>query len=126
MLSRRSFLMLSAGLPCLPLACSSGPDDVTLQGSGATFPAPLYKRWFLEFYKQHPNVRINYQGIGLLIYNAAQSKDFPMLMAGVLTVGVVYALATLAADLLLIALSPRLRTAAVGNPGTEPKGGGAA
>src|SRR5262245_27290518 len=64
MLSRRSFLLLSAGLPCLPLSCSSDPDDVTFQGSGATFPAPLYKRWFLEFYQQHPNVRINYQGIG--------------------------------------------------------------
>jgi peptide/nickel transport system permease protein len=54
----------------------------------------------------------NYQGIGQLIYKAAQAKDFPMLEAGVLTVGVVYAVATLAADLLLIALSPRLRAAA--------------
>jgi peptide/nickel transport system permease protein len=56
----------------------------------------------------------NYQGIGGLIYKAAQSKDFPMLEAGVLTIGVVYALATLGADLLLIALSPRLRAAAIG------------
>jgi peptide/nickel transport system permease protein len=52
----------------------------------------------------------NYQGIGNLIYKAAQAKDFPMLEAGVLTIGVVYVLATLAADLLLIALNPRLRT----------------
>jgi phosphate transport system substrate-binding protein len=37
---------------------------VTLQGAGATFPAPLYKRWFLEYYKQHPDVRVNYQPIG--------------------------------------------------------------
>jgi peptide/nickel transport system permease protein len=51
----------------------------------------------------------NYQGIGLLIFKAAQGKDFPMLEAGVLTIGVVYVLATLAADLLLIALNPRLR-----------------
>jgi phosphate transport system substrate-binding protein len=35
-----------------------------LQGAGATFPAPLYKRWFLEYYKRHPDVRVNYQGIG--------------------------------------------------------------
>ncbi|HEX3963732.1 MAG TPA: ABC transporter permease [Trebonia sp.] len=54
----------------------------------------------------------NYQGIGQLIYKAAQAKDFPMLEAGVLTVGVVYSVATLGADLLLIALSPRLRAAA--------------
>jgi peptide/nickel transport system permease protein len=52
----------------------------------------------------------NYQGIGNLIYKAAQAKDFPMLEAGVLTIGVVYVLATLAADLLLTALNPRLRT----------------
>jgi peptide/nickel transport system permease protein len=51
----------------------------------------------------------NYQGIGNLIFKAAQAKDFPMLEAGVLTIGVVYVLATLAADLLLIALNPRLR-----------------
>jgi phosphate transport system substrate-binding protein len=42
-----------------------GPSDtVTIQGCGATFPAPLYKRWFLEFYRKHPNVRVNYQAIG--------------------------------------------------------------
>jgi phosphate transport system substrate-binding protein len=42
-----------------------GPSDtVTIQGCGATFPAPLYKRWFLEYYRQHPEVRVNYQAIG--------------------------------------------------------------
>src|SRR5258708_39952369 len=46
-----------------PLACSGG-DEVTVQGAGATFPAPLYKRWFLEFYKQDANVRVNYTPIG--------------------------------------------------------------
>jgi peptide/nickel transport system permease protein len=51
----------------------------------------------------------NYQGIGSLIFKAAQAKDFPMLEAGILVIGVVYVLATLAADLLLIALNPRLR-----------------
>jgi peptide/nickel transport system permease protein len=52
----------------------------------------------------------NYQGLGLLIYKAAVAKDFAMLEAGVLIIGVVYVLATLAADLLLTALNPRLRT----------------
>jgi peptide/nickel transport system permease protein len=51
----------------------------------------------------------NYQWIGNLIFKAAQGKDFPMLEAGILVIGVVYVLATLAADLLLIALNPRLR-----------------
>jgi phosphate transport system substrate-binding protein len=36
----------------------------TIQGSGATFPAPLYKRWFLEYYRAHPDVQVNYQAIG--------------------------------------------------------------
>ena len=51
----------------------------------------------------------DYQGIGSLIYKAAVGKDFPMLDAGVLIIGVVYVLATLAADLLLMWLNPRLR-----------------
>jgi peptide/nickel transport system permease protein len=51
----------------------------------------------------------NYQGIGHLIFKAATAKDFPMLEAGVLTIGAVYVLATLIADLLLTALNPRLR-----------------
>ena len=46
-----------------PIGC--GPSDtITVQGCGATFPAPLYKRWFLEYYRQHPDVRVNYQPVG--------------------------------------------------------------
>jgi peptide/nickel transport system permease protein len=55
----------------------------------------------------------NYPGIGRLIYNAAQSKDFPMLEAGVLTIGVVYMVATIIADVLTIMLNPRLRTGVI-------------
>jgi peptide/nickel transport system permease protein len=51
----------------------------------------------------------NYQGIGNLIFKAAQGKDFPMLEAGVLTIGVVYMVATLIADALYTVLNPRLR-----------------
>jgi peptide/nickel transport system permease protein len=51
----------------------------------------------------------NYQGIGNLIYTAAKSKDFPMLAAGVLVIGVVYMVATLIADILSTVLNPRLR-----------------
>jgi peptide/nickel transport system permease protein len=54
----------------------------------------------------------NYQGIGNLIYHAANAKDFPMLEAAVLTVGVVYMVATVGADLLTTALNPRQRTEA--------------
>jgi peptide/nickel transport system permease protein len=51
----------------------------------------------------------NYQGIGKLILTAATAKDFPMLEAGVLTIGVVYMVATLVADVLYTVLNPRLR-----------------
>jgi peptide/nickel transport system permease protein len=51
----------------------------------------------------------NYQGIGNLIFKAANAKDFPMLAAGVLTIGVVYMVATLIADILYTVLNPRLR-----------------
>ena len=50
-----------------------------------------------------------YQGIGSLIYTAARGKDFPMLEAGILTIGIVFALATLAADVLYSVLNPRVR-----------------
>jgi peptide/nickel transport system permease protein len=56
----------------------------------------------------------NYQGIGKLILSAATAKDFPMLEAGVLTIGVVYMVATLLADILYTVLNPRLRVGGAG------------
>jgi phosphate transport system substrate-binding protein len=46
------------------LATALAQDAVTLQGTGATFPAPLYQKWFTEYNKDHPNVQINYQPLG--------------------------------------------------------------
>ncbi len=37
---------------------------MTLQGTGATFPAPLYQKWFTEYNKAHPDVEVNYQALG--------------------------------------------------------------
>ncbi len=51
----------------------------------------------------------NYNGIGERIYTAAQNKDFTMLESGVLVVGIVYLVATLAADVLYSLLNPRVR-----------------
>lgn len=56
----------------------------------------------------------NYQGIGKLIFQAAQGKDFPMLEAGVLTIGIVYMVATLIADVIYTLLNPRLRLGSTG------------
>ena len=35
-----------------------------INGAGATFPNPIYSRWFSEYSQVHPNVHINYQSIG--------------------------------------------------------------
>ena len=51
----------------------------------------------------------HYQGIGGLIFTAASKKDFPTLQAGVLTVGAIFTLASLGADLLYALLNPRIR-----------------
>ena len=35
-----------------------------INGAGATFPNPIYQKWFAEYNKLHSNVRINYQPVG--------------------------------------------------------------
>jgi peptide/nickel transport system permease protein len=50
-----------------------------------------------------------YQGIGSLIFTAARGKDFPILEAGILTIGIVFTAATLFADILYSVLNPRIR-----------------
>ncbi len=35
-----------------------------INGAGATFPAPLYQKWFSEYNKLHPDIKFNYQAIG--------------------------------------------------------------
>ncbi len=39
-------------------------QPVLLNGAGATFPYPIYSKWFDEYHKLHPSVQINYQSIG--------------------------------------------------------------
>src|SRR5262245_34017431 len=47
-------------------AVAVGPAgaEVLLRGAGATFPAPLYKKWIDVYTKQHPGVVINYADVG--------------------------------------------------------------
>jgi len=56
--------LLALSLAAVLSAISAQADTITLNASGATFPAPLYGRWFSEYGKQHPDVRINYQSVG--------------------------------------------------------------
>jgi peptide/nickel transport system permease protein len=56
-------------------------------------------------------VIFNYQGIGRLLFQAVQAKDFPLLQSAILVVGMIYLLATLLADLAYSLLNPRIRYA---------------
>jgi len=38
--------------------------DITVTGAGATFPYPMYSKWFDSYHKAHPDIQINYQSIG--------------------------------------------------------------
>jgi peptide/nickel transport system permease protein len=51
----------------------------------------------------------NYNGMGATMLYAAQRKDLPMLTAGVIVIGLVYMVATLAADLIIAWMNPRIR-----------------
>jgi phosphate transport system substrate-binding protein len=50
---------------CLILALVTGAAAQTnLNAAGATFPYPIYSKWFSEYHKQHPDIQVNYQSIG--------------------------------------------------------------
>jgi len=57
---RHRILLLLAGLAlALPAM-----GQIQLNGAGATFPYPMYSKWFSEYNKLHSDVQINYQSIG--------------------------------------------------------------
>jgi len=50
--------LVVAALPAL------GAGKLLINGAGATFPFPIYSKWFSAYNKMHPEVQINYQSIG--------------------------------------------------------------
>ena len=56
---RKLVLLLVCVLLALPVV-----GQTTLNGAGATFPYPIYSKWFSEYHKAHSDVQINYQSIG--------------------------------------------------------------
>jgi phosphate transport system substrate-binding protein len=54
----------SQPVPTTEGGSSGAGGTIQINGAGATFPYPIYSRWFAEYNKLHPNVRINYQSIG--------------------------------------------------------------
>jgi phosphate transport system substrate-binding protein len=55
-LRRIALLCVALAIPAL--------GQTTLNGAGATFPYPMYSKWFSEYHKLHPDIEINYQSIG--------------------------------------------------------------
>lgn len=53
--------LIAAGVLVLVTA---GANAQNLNGAGATFPYPIYSKWFTEYKQQNPGVQINYQPIG--------------------------------------------------------------
>ena len=56
MIRRIALLCVALAVPAL--------GQTTLNGAGATFPYPMYSKWFSEYHKAHPDIEINYQSIG--------------------------------------------------------------
>jgi len=48
---------------CVALALPAG-GQTTINGAGATFPNPIYQKWFSEYHKAHSDIQFNYQSIG--------------------------------------------------------------
>src|SRR5262245_50404548 len=61
---RSLLLFLVAAPTAVLLAPAAWAEPVQIDGAGATFPYPIYSKWFSEYNKIHPDVRINYQSIG--------------------------------------------------------------
>src|SRR6267142_4823727 len=56
-----------AGLLVVVLAAAGvlwADSALSINGAGATFPYPMYSKWFDEYHKNFPNLQFNYQSIG--------------------------------------------------------------
>jgi phosphate transport system substrate-binding protein len=60
---KKTLLVVSL-LVCLAALAGAQSNPVLLNAAGATFPYPIYSKWFDVYHQQHPNVQINYQSIG--------------------------------------------------------------
>jgi len=64
-MKRFAILTLLVAVALTLTACSGNKgNSVKLQGAGASFPAPLYQKWFKEYSGAHPNVQVDYQSVG--------------------------------------------------------------
>ncbi|MGZ4894992.1 MAG: phosphate ABC transporter substrate-binding protein PstS [Candidatus Angelobacter sp.] len=57
-------LRLAMALALVAAMVGTSSAQTNLNGAGATFPYPIYSKWFSEYNKQHSDIQINYQSIG--------------------------------------------------------------
>jgi phosphate transport system substrate-binding protein len=57
-------LRLAMALAVVAAMIGSATAETNLNGAGATFPNPIYQKWFSEYHNAHKDVQINYQSIG--------------------------------------------------------------
>ncbi|HEV8611128.1 MAG TPA: phosphate ABC transporter substrate-binding protein PstS [Thermoanaerobaculia bacterium] len=60
----RFFRLIAAAALAVAFARPGAAETIRINGAGATFPYPIYSKWFSEYNKLHPDVEINYQSIG--------------------------------------------------------------
>ena len=63
-LTMRGWRAAAAGACVIALGAGVAAQKQTINGAGATFPDPIYQKWFSEYNKIHPDVQINYQAVG--------------------------------------------------------------
>src|SRR3989442_14530334 len=73
MCMKRVLLVLTLALLCISCVKSDTnrtqadvpqAGQVLINGAGATFPTPIYSKWFSEYHRKFPQIQINYQSIG--------------------------------------------------------------
>jgi len=57
-------LRIAMALALVAAMIGSASAETNLNGAGATFPNPIYQKWFSEYHNAHKDVQINYQSIG--------------------------------------------------------------
>src|SRR5262245_9016552 len=62
--SLRGWRLAAAGACVIALGAGVTAQKQLINGAGATFPEPIYQKWFSEYNKLHPEVQINYQPVG--------------------------------------------------------------
>src|SRR3954470_21186809 len=61
---KRSFIVNAALALAVLAGARLAAQSMQINGAGATFPGPIYSKWFSEYNKLHSDIRINYQPLG--------------------------------------------------------------